>query len=289
MDVHFSAELSPSDLAIARRPPSTDSLSSPKVRWRFSEGKLAVDDIDDVAQEEPLEIRWGQTPLAVLMRTPGSDEELAVGFCLTEGIIESPDDLSRVVHCSRGEDADKVILLTPSATCEVDPTKFTRSLYTSSSCGVCGKRSIERALRVAPPLPERTVFAGSILEQLPRSLRGLQPGFDKTGALHAAALCSAEGRVLCAREDIGRHNAVDKVVGFSAMNRISTSQTCLVVSGRCSFEIVQKALAARIELIVAVGGVSSLAVDLATRAGMTLLGFVRNGTCSIYSHPERVQ
>jgi FdhD protein len=267
-------------------------ITHPRRLW--SAGQTHEDE-DSLVVEEPLEIRWGNFPLAVVMRTPGHDIELVTGFALTELIVSSVDDLLRVDHCTEGDalaegDAhNNVVRILPSASAQVDPTQFQRNLFTTSSCGVCGKRSIERALKEAPPLSNPCRFSSGMLAALPNRLRKHQPVFDRTGALHAAALVTADGEIKCVREDIGRHNAVDKVVGAAAQNGRSLESTCLIVSGRASYEIVQKALAARISCVLAVGGVSSLAVDLASRAGITLVGFARKSQLSIYSGAEHIR
>lgn len=260
--------------------------SRPRVRWE--RGAPLREDEDDLVVEEPLEIRLGGAPIAVIMRTPGHDLELATGFALTEQIVKGVEDLLRVTHCSIGEGSDNVVVLLPKEGADIDPQKFRRTLFTGSSCGICGKRTIARALLVAPPVSQGPQIQASVARSLLLRLRKAQPVFDQTGALHAAALFDPSGALICVREDIGRHNAVDKVIGFAARAGISTTSLGLLVSGRCSFEIVQKALAARLGLIISVGGVSSLAVDLASAGGVTLIGFARADSMNVYCHPERV-
>lgn len=256
-------------------------------RTRLSHSEIH-EDHDFLAVEEPLEIRVGQFPIAVVMRTPGHDEELATGFALTEGIVRDPRELARVAHCSRGDDTENVIVLTPSATADLRPENFARALYASSSCGICGKQSLQKVLATAPPLSCDVQFSAQMLTALPGRLREQQPGFDHTGSLHAAGLSTRDGMLVCVREDIGRHNAVDKVVGWAARTSFDSRDACLVISGRCSFEVVQKALAARIPCVVAVGGVSSLAANLATAGGITLMGFTKAESANVYSHARRV-
>lgn len=249
-------------------------------KWESGAG---TSDVDLLAVEEPLEIRCGGTPLAVVMRTPGHDEELALGFALTEGIAQRPDQIERVAHSSSGEHADNVIVLIPHPSLEVDPLRFQRNLYTSSSCGICGKKSLEQALLVAAPIEFPAPFSFDTLRKAPEKLTAEQVVFPHCGALHGAGLLTASGDLLCVREDIGRHNAVDKVVGWAAQNKTLLSPLAIVVSGRASFEIIQKALFARISCVVAVGGVSSLAVQLAMKSNITLVGFAREDRMSIYS------
>jgi len=257
-------------------------------RSRWTPNRICAEDEDEVVVEEPLEFRVGSLPIAVLMRTPGEDIDLAYGFMLTERIFDRAEQITRVAHCSQGEQPENVVLVTPHPSFTLDVSRFARSFYTTSSCGICGKRSIERALDEAPPLTEKKEFLAMVLATLPSLLLPLQPIFAMTGGLHAAALCTAQGRLDCVREDIGRHNAVDKVIGWAARSGTSLGQYALVVSGRASYEIVQKALAARISCVVAVGGASSLAIDLAERAGIALVGFVRSHQLSVYTQRHRI-
>jgi FdhD protein len=235
---------------------------------------------DRVAVEEPLEIRVEGRPVAVTMRTPGDDEELALGFCLTEGL--------RPVAARPAADlsANVVEVDAPAA----DLTRIQRSFYTSSSCGVCGKGALEAvavdALRVESDL--RVPF--EVVASLPDRLRAAQRTFDLTGSLHATGLFDEAGDLLCLREDVGRHNAMDKVVGWAAgERRLPLARSLLCVSGRLSFELVQKAAVAGCPVLVAVGGPSSLAVELADDRGVTLCGFVRDGHGTVYTHPGRIR
>jgi FdhD protein len=270
--------------------PAENSNDSTQTRvrrlWSREEGSLV--DEDELVVEEPLEIRWGNLPLAVLMRTPGHDLELATGFALTELLAQSPADIMRVSHCSEGDHGENVVRITPAPHVSLDPALFQRNLFTASSCGICGKKSIERALAEAPPLAGGPLFSATLLATLPAALREKQRIFERTGALHAAALADTSGTLTCVREDIGRHNAVDKVVGWAARVGFPLHEQCWVLSGRASYEIVQKSLAAGVSCVVAVGGVSSLAVDLAERAGIVLCGFARGGRLSVYAGSERV-
>jgi FdhD protein len=234
---------------------------------------------DRVAVEEPLELRAGGRPVAVTMRTPGHDEELALGFFVTEGLApraaRPPDDL-----------AANTIEVDVEA---FDPVRLERSFYTSSSCGVCGKGAIEAVRVDAEPVASALRVPAALLASLPDRLREEQAAFEATGGLHATGLFSAAGELLCLREDVGRHNAMDKVIGWAfGAGRLPLSESVLCVSGRLSFELVQKAAVAGCPVVVAVGAPSSLAVDLGHDLGVTLCGFVRGGRVSVYSHAERV-
>lgn len=262
-------------------------VKRPRTRWSEKSGALLT--LDSLVVEEPLEIRLGNFPLAVVMRTPGDDLDLVTGFALTELIVKNPSDILRVAHCDSEMGGDNVVRLYTAPHVSLDIHRFQRNLYSTSSCGICGKRSIERALEEAPPLESFSQFSAQVLATVPTTLRARQPLFDETGALHAAALCTADGSLVLVREDIGRHNAVDKVIGAAARGNIDARSGVLVVSGRASYEVIQKALAARIPCVVAVGGVSSLAVALAERANMVLVGFARQSGMSIYSGAESVR
>jgi FdhD protein len=247
---------------------------------------------DRVAHEEPLEIQLGPVSLAVVMRTPGHDLELVTGFLVTERAIDSLADVEAVRHCSEAVDPaaeDNVVrvILAPGVTPDLE--RLRRNLFASSSCGVCGKATLENALASAKPLDDATRVPASFLHALPEQLRAAQRVFDETGGLHAAGLFDASGRLLVAREDVGRHNAVDKVIGWAARaGRLPLSGCALMVSGRASFEIVQKALAARIPIVAAVSAPSSLAVSLAEAAGIALVGFLRGGGFNVYGARERI-
>ncbi len=247
---------------------------------------------DRVAHEEPLEIQLAGTSLAVVMRTPGHDLELVTGFLVTERVVASLEEVESVRHCSDapGPDAEEnVVRVTLRPGIRPDLERLRRNLFASSSCGVCGKATLENALASAAPLSDPLRIDASVLTALPGRLRATQPVFDETGGLHAAGLFDVEGRLLVAREDVGRHNAVDKVVGWAARTgRLPLAGAVLLVSGRASFEIVQKALAARIPIVAAVSAPSSLAVSLAREAGIALVGFLRGAGFNAYSHPERI-
>jgi FdhD protein len=255
-------------------------------------GGLARAARDAVAREEPLEIQIGGTPLAVVMRTPGHDADLALGFLAGERVIASIDDVLSVRHCREArsaEAADNVVRVALADGVAVDWEALRRNTYASSSCGVCGKATIENAIACAPPLDDPARFAADLFAPLPDRLASAQPGFASTGGLHAAALFDARGNLLVAREDVGRHNAVDKVVGFCLrQKRWPLAGHVLLVSGRISFEIAQKALAARVPLVAGVSAPSSLAIELATRARIALIGFLRGRSFNVYGETGRV-
>jgi FdhD protein len=235
---------------------------------------------DRVAVEEPLEIRIGGAPVAVTMRTPGHDEELALGFCLSEGLRPAsarvPDDLA----------ANTIDVVADG----FDPARLQRSFYTSSSCGVCGKGALEAVAVEAPRVESELRVPLALVASLPRRLRAAQRAFAVTGGLHATGLFDAGGRLLCAREDVGRHNAMDKVVGWAAGQRLlPLADSILCVSGRLSFELVQKAAVAGCPILAGVGAPSSLAVELARDRGLTLCGFVRGGRVTLYAEPWRIE
>jgi FdhD protein len=234
---------------------------------------------DAVAIEEPLEIRVDGSALAVTMRTPGADEELALGFLFTEGLIGSEP---RAAGPTRDFAGNVVEVAGPLRR---DPGA--RRFYTTSSCGVCGKGALEEVAVWSPPLAPGPVVARSLLAALPDRL--VQPGFERTGGLHATGLFDGRGNLLCAREDVGRHNAMDKVIGRALLDgALPLGERLLCVSGRLSFELVQKAAVAGAPLLVGVGAPSSLAISLAEDRGMTLCGFARRGRVNVYAHPERV-
>ncbi len=252
---------------------------------------------DQLAVEEPLEIRLAYGPagqrtqrsISVTMRTPGDDADLAAGFLLGEGIVHSATDLAMVRPCGPAVGPRKlhnVVRVELKPDVDVDLKRLERHFYTTSSCGVCGKTSLEAlAIGNTPVLADNQPrLLAEVIHGLPEKLRQAQAVFDRTGGLHAAALFNAEGELLCLKEDVGRHNAVDKLVGAQLMaGRLPALDKILLVSGRASFELMQKALMAGIPVLAAVGAPSSLAVELAERFRMTLLGFVRNGRFNIYS------
>ena len=244
---------------------------------RLPEG---IEEADLLAVEEPLEIRIGGRPVAVTMRTPGHDEELALGFCLSEGLHPAaarlPDDLA----------ANTVEVDAP----DFDRGRLQRSFYTSSSCGVCGKGALEAVAVEADRVESLLTVTLATVESLPGRLREEQAAFSATGGLHATALFTAPGELVCLREDVGRHNAFDKVVGWAFLqDRLPLAEAVMCVSGRLSFELVQKAAVAGCPVLVAVGAPSSLAVELAADRGITLCGFVRDGRANVYTEPWRIE
>jgi FdhD protein len=251
---------------------------------------------DTLAAEEPLEIRVNGEPLAVTMRTPGDDVDLAHGFLLTEGIVRTADDITTARFCDGTDDAGantyNVLDLALAEGVPPPAAATERRFYTTSSCGVCGKASIEavRTITAYPIEPGLSTVNPQVLKDLPAGLRAAQRVFDKTGGLHAAGLSTVDGKMLAVREDVGRHNAVDKVLGWAVRERIlPLASHILVVSGRASFELVQKASMAGIATLAAVSAPSTLAVDLAAESGMTLVGFLRGSTMNVYTGADRLR
>ena len=272
-----------SDAFETENPPSDAVQTVDVVRY---DGERTVTDRDLVAREEPLEIQLRGATLAVTMRTPGHDADLVRGFLVTERVVRRAADVASIRHCNVVSDPDAEENVVNVVLCDgvaVDFEALRRNLFANSSCGVCGKASIENALAVAPPLDDPARFEAAYFPALAARLAAEQPIFARTGGLHAAALAEPSGTLAVVREDIGRHNAVDKVVGWALeRERVPLSGHVLLVSGRMSFEIVQKALAARIPVIAAVSAPSSLAVELALRGGLMLVGFLRAGRFNVY-------
>lgn len=276
-------------------PPDVTRRPTTAVRVRAWDGRALRDKPDRVVTEEPMEIRIGgpaaaPQPLVVIMRTPGHDFELAAGFCFTEGIIEDLTDLTEVRYCVGPDAQQEYNVVTVATRRPVNLDGRERGFVSSSSCGVCGKQSLDQLEVMCAPLGGGPQVSLRTLAGLPDALRTQQSVFDATGGLHGAALCSAAGEVELVREDVGRHNAVDKLIGNAVLaNRVPLSEAVLVVSGRLSFEIVQKAARAGITVTVAVSAPSSLAVATAERVGMTLVGFVRDGRANVYAGASRVE
>jgi FdhD protein len=244
---------------------------------------------DDVAVEAPLELRFGGKAATVLMRTPGCDDELIRGFLLSEGLITAAEDVVRLERprglpqAERGNVVEVALFPSP------DRPEIDRPLYSSSSCGTCGKRSLASLEVPATPCRSDLRVSQGILASLPARMRAAQATFDRTGGVHAAGLFAADGTLVVAREDVGRHNAVDKVVGWALVHaHLPLSENVLQVSGRISYELAQKAAVAGIPILCAVGGPSSLAIRVAERCALSLVGFVRPGSMNVYTHPERV-
>jgi FdhD protein len=272
----------------ARRP-------STRVELGTADDPAVVHRPDTVTVEEPLEIRVGGRALAVTMRTPGDDFDLTLGFLVTEGLLTGADDVTTLMHCTdTGDDGRptfNVVDVELRSSVSLPEVGLQRSFATTSSCGVCGKTSID-AVRVRSPFDVRAdpaTVALHVLARLPDALREHQKVFDRTGGLHAAGLFSSDGELLAVREDVGRHNAVDKLVGWAAReHRLPLAGTVLMVSGRISFELAQKALMAGVPVLAAVSAPSSLAIDLAEEAGLTLVGFLRPPRLTVYAHGERL-
>lgn len=238
---------------------------------------------DVLVVEAPLEIRLGETPIAVVMRTPGMDAELALGFALTEAIVGRPEHIVDVEKVD-----DDRLRLVPAPGITIDPEQFRRNTYTTSSCGVCGKASIDAVRITAPPPPPGPSIDPPFLDLMSDRLRASQSVFETTGGLHGAAIFDTGGVILATAEDVGRHNAVDKAIGSLARKRWPFGEVILMVSGRVSFEVVQKALVVGIPFVAGVSAASSLAVDLADELGATLVGFVRPGSAVVYTGSHRI-
>jgi len=239
---------------------------------------------DHAAVEEPLQLIVDGHPLAVLMRTPGHDRELAAGFLLTEAVISRADQISSIDTETRDNHA--LVFLADGVT--LDLARLTRHLFSASSCGLCGKATIEAITTAHPPIPPGPNFDPAHLLAAPDALRAAQITFDVTGGLHASALFSQDGQLLVLHEDVGRHNALDKVLGHALLHGIDLSSAFLLVSGRVSFELMQKALAGRLPLVAAISAPSSLAIEFAQTSNQTLLAFLRPPTFNIYTGPERL-
>ena len=265
---------------------------------------LGPDELDTVALEEPLEIRISGDTVAITLRTPGADRFLVTGFLYAEGLIHSAEDLGTLTHCGRPGDEGygNIIEVTPAPGLILDVERVSaskRGTLTTAACGVCGRRSVDDLLALCGPVPEGPRISAARLARATERLRGVQPNFAHTGGVHAAAALDGAGEVLAAFEDVGRHNAVDKVVGALVLGhglrsaraaRVDTPRpTVLVVSGRVGFDILQKAAQARCPIVASVSAASSLAIDLAERAGITLATFVREGRFNLYTHPERIE
>lgn len=257
-------------------------------------GGVALERADRLAAEEPLEIRAGgpgqeAAPVAVTMRTPGDDFDLAVGFLFTEGLIEGAGEVASVAYCELPPAEQQYNVVTVRLTRPWDTESPRRNFAATSSCGVCGKASLEEVRVRCAPLAGGPVVAASVVDGLPLALRAGQRVFEQTGGLHAAGLFEPDGTLLALREDIGRHNAVDKLVGSALLRgEVPLAGRVLTVSGRIGFEIAQKAARAGIAVLCAVSAPSTLAVEAARELGMTLVGFVRDGGFNLYAGPERI-
>jgi FdhD protein len=261
---------------------------------QFSSDGSARSIIDRVAVEEPLEIRLAGETFVITMRTPGHDHELATGFLLAEGVIQSAADLGSISHCGRtdepgyGNTLD--VIAAPGSSFDIDTEleQKRRGTLTTSACGVCGRRSIEDLLKANNVIESELQLSAQRVAQVTELLAAEQPNFEQTGGLHAAGLADSDGKFLAVREDVGRHNAVDKAIGRLVLDRRLDAAHVLVVSGRTSFEIVQKAVRARIPFVIGVSAPSSLAISTAEQSGITLIGFSRRGAFNVYSHARRI-
>src|ERR671921_735209 len=270
--------------------------SKTKVRVRVVEEGRARVRPDSLATEEPMEIRLisgdAKQTVAVTMRTPGADFELAAGFLYGEGIVSSPEDIKKISYCVDvdAEQQYNIVNVELHAGRKYDPRPLERHFYTTSACGVCGKASLEQLeLRGCPVIPPGPQMAAEKIYALPEKLREAQGLFEATGGLHAAALFDKEGELVALREDVGRHNATDKLVGWALLEaRLPLSDHIVMVSGRSSFEILQKCLTAGVPVVCAISAPSSLAVDVAREFGMTLVGFLRERRFNVYAGHERV-
>ncbi|GIE34503.1 sulfurtransferase FdhD [Actinoplanes italicus] len=256
---------------------------------------VAGEPVDTLAAEEPLEIRVNGTPLVVTMRTPGDDFDLAAGFLVSEGVVRRAREIAGIRYClgatADGVNTYNVVDVVLAAGVAPPDPSLERNFYTTSSCGLCGKASLDAVRTVATwsVRDDPIRLDPEVVSGLPGTLRAAQRVFDRTGGLHAAGLFSAGGRMLCLREDVGRHNAVDKVVGWALRDgRLPLRDTVLTVSGRASFELVQKAVMAGIPALAAVSAPSSLAADLADDAGLTLIGFLRGSSMNVYAGAHRL-
>lgn len=267
-----------------------DAAPTTRVQMRRLAAGAAVQLCEDItAREEPLEIRVEGRSVAVVMRTPGHDAELTAGFLVSEGVVSKAREILEISQCpSTGNKKGNVIdVLLGSAV--VNWESLTRHVFSASSCGLCGKTSIDSVFQQFPAVEADWQTTPALIASLPDKLRAAQETFAKTGGLHASAIFNREGDLVVLREDVGRHNALDKVLGFGLANGLLPySEHILVVSGRVSFEIMQKALAAGVPIIAAISAPSSLAVEFAEESGQTLIGFLRGNTMNVYSHPQRL-
>jgi FdhD protein len=275
-----------------------EQAHSEVVRYEHGTAQARVEDAGAV--EEPLEIRLGRyedgrlqhRPVSITMRTPGDDFELAAGFLFTEGILQSRQQVQEIHHCGKGKGLTNTLRVDLAAGITVDVQRLERNFYTTSSCGVCGKTSIEALATGAVPVapPEGFAIDAGLISELPARLQAQQHTFRSTGGLHASALFSSAGELLALREDVGRHNALDKLIGARFLaGALPANDTILFLSGRASFELLQKAVMAGIPVVCAVGAPSSLAIAAAREFGVTLLGFVRDDRYNVYAGEERLR
>jgi FdhD protein len=257
---------------------------------RYRAGESLPDQPDEMAVEEPLEIRVEGQSIAVVMRTPGHDRELAAGFALTEGIVRDGSEIFEITSClTTRKQTGNVVDITLTDPARFDPAKLSRHVFSSSSCGICGKATIEAATQQFPAIETAPTVDPKILLRLPEKLAAAQETFKRTGGLHACALFDARGELLLLREDVGRHNALDKLIGHELLaERLPLGSRILLLSGRVSFEMTQKALAAGLAIIAAISAPTSLAVEFAHANNQTLIGFLRGESMNIYAGAERM-
>ena len=244
---------------------------------------------DEVVVEEPLEIRVNGESITVTMRTPGNDFDLAIGLLWTEGIVHSRDEIGTIAYCPDEDQPELKNVVNVSLVDINRKVRSSRTAWSTSSCGLCGKATLDAIHQVCRPITSTTTVDYDVLCSLPSRLRQAQANFERTGGIHAVALFDAQGSLLVLREDIGRHNAVDKVLGAALTGNLPFAETVMMVSGRLGFEIAQKAVVAGIPIIASISAPSSLAVDLAAEFGMTAIGFLRGRSMNVYTHPERVK
>lgn len=270
--------------------PQATAPASPvqPLKVRLGSGAVPFDDV--VATEEPLEIRVEGRSIAVVMRTPGHDEELAAGFLATEGVVKKARDILEVSQCPSTGNVHGNVVDVLLGGVVVNWDSLTRHVFSASSCGVCGKATLDSVFQNFAPIGTEWAVTPEVIASLPDKLRAAQKTFGQTGGLHASGLFTRNGDLVCLREDVGRHNALDKVIGHALMRSdLPLSDHILMVSGRVSFEIMQKALAAGIPLVAAISAPTSLAIDFAERGGQTLIGFLRGETMNVYTHAGRVE
>jgi len=244
---------------------------------------------DDVVIEEPLEVRVNGDSVSVTMRTPGDDFDLAVGLLWTEGIIRSSAEIGTIAYFPDEEQPELKNIVNVVLVDNTRKIESSRRFWSNSSCGLCGKATLDAIRQSCQPISSSIQVSSELLQSIPSRLRQAQSNFERTGGIHAVALFDVEGMLLVLREDIGRHNAVDKVLGAALMRGLPLPETVMMVSGRLGFEIAQKAVVAGIPVVASISAASSLAIELATSFGMTAIGFLRGRTMNVYSHPERIR
>lgn len=264
--------------------------TKPATVLKYRRGAACMEQPDEVAAEEPLEIRVEGQSIAVVMRTPGYDRELAAGFALTEGIVRQASDIFEITTClTKAESAGNAVEIVLADPAKFDAERLSRHVFSSSSCGICGKATIAAAIQQFPPIGAAGAVRAELLLGMPGKFRAAQETFQRTGGLHACALFDSSGNLLLLREDIGRHNALDKLIGHELLaQRLPLGENVLLLSGRVSFEMTQKALAAGIAIIAAISAPTSLAVEFAQANNQTLVGFLRGETMNVYAGSERL-